>query len=412
LTEKDGRLTGKTTILRRKVRSKKTPITPRSVDIAAQSSLVDDLIDLSTPRKPNEVGAAVQKKAKVSVESKLTPEEEAGFLATGLTWGTDMFAKAASYMGAGNEAAAADENESKLHNSPMKKQVLDIFEEKVQQGSVRPDEVDDHTLHEIAGELNVLDRINMHLRRYAMFRFLQKKTGFEEFEILFAICAIWMLAVVVIFGPRVLCNCVAFVYPCYASYKTLENYTMIYRYVYPFEEDSDEEDGDYEDTISTTKRGSNKQDREPGATEEQDTEDELALEGAAQDMRVWLTYWTCLGVFGLVEFLADFLLFWMAYYEFLKMVFLLWLFIPRTDGSKIGSAIVYRRVVEPALLYLEPSIDAWLADVGRTGSEAFDEMSSVASEYLSLGVAKVFSMMATSAQSSPPEDVTAKRKAA
>jgi len=82
-----------------------------------------------------------------------------------------------------------------------------------------------------------------------------------------------------------------------------------------------------------------------------------ALEGnSVEGMQFWLTYWLVFSSFVLLEAMIDYLLFWVPLYYLLKLVFLLWLFLPMTRGA----TVVYTNVIAPLLRTHKNAIDAFL----------------------------------------------------
>ncbi|KAL1922912.1 uncharacterized protein VTP21DRAFT_9288 [Calcarisporiella thermophila] len=91
----------------------------------------------------------------------------------------------------------------------------------------------------------------------------------------------------------------------------------------------------------------------------------------------WLMYWIVVGLFGIAESVADLFVFWIPFYYEIKLLFILWLILPQTQGS----VFLYRRVVEPYFTQHEHEIDKTLAeyqesarrkgaDLGRKGLTA------------------------------------------
>mmetsp|Transcript_47528 Transcript_47528/g.64449 ORF Transcript_47528/g.64449 Transcript_47528/m.64449 type:complete len:128 (+) Transcript_47528:82-465(+) len=61
----------------------------------------------------------------------------------------------------------------------------------------------------------------------------------------------------------------------------------------------------------------------------------LALESdGADDDKQWLTYWVCFGVFNIIDQFAGFILVWIPFYYFIKLIFLVALFHPQTRGAE------------------------------------------------------------------------------
>jgi receptor expression-enhancing protein 5/6 len=61
------------------------------------------------------------------------------------------------------------------------------------------------------------------------------------------------------------------------------------------------------------------------------------------DDKQWLTYWIVFGLFSFVELFIGFILKFIPFYFILKMIFLLWLFLPNFNGAlKIYKLFVYK----------------------------------------------------------------------
>ncbi|KAI5116719.1 hypothetical protein M0805_000828 [Coniferiporia weirii] len=105
------------------------------------------------------------------------------------------------------------------------------------------------------------------------------------------------------FTSRVISSTVAFLYPGYASYKTLSQ-----------------------------------------------------RPASEADLERWLMYWSVLGCIVGVEYVAEWLISWLPLYYPMKTIFLLYLSLPQTRGS----SYIYINYLEPFLQYHEPEIDATL----------------------------------------------------
>jgi len=78
----------------------------------------------------------------------------------------------------------------------------------------------------------------------------------------------------------------------------------------------------------------------------------------------WMMYWVVFAIFTSVEpFLDFFFSFWFPFYNEIKIVFLLWLLSPLTEGS----SLLYRKFVHTILLRREKEIDN-LITVAQTSS--------------------------------------------
>ena len=59
------------------------------------------------------------------------------------------------------------------------------------------------------------------------------------------------------------------------------------------------------------------------------------------DDKHWLTYWICFAFFNLIETFSGFILRFIPFYFFLKIIFLIWLFMPNSHGA----ILVYQLLV-------------------------------------------------------------------
>lgn len=128
---------------------------------------------------------------------------------------------------------------------------------------------------------------------------IEKTTGVKRIYV--AQGLLGFVAIYMIFGyfAELVCNIVGFIYPAYASVKALES---------PNKED--------------------------------DTK--------------WLTYWVVFALFSVVEFFSDIIFSWFPFYWLVKVVFLIWCFLPiQTNGSNY----IYSRVILPIFLRHQQSVD-------------------------------------------------------
>merc|ERR1712232_445080 len=60
----------------------------------------------------------------------------------------------------------------------------------------------------------------------------------------------------------------------------------------------------------------------------------LALESeGAEDDKQWLTYWTVFGAFNIIDHFSKVITVFVPFYLFFKVLFLLWLMHPSTNGA-------------------------------------------------------------------------------
>jgi receptor expression-enhancing protein 5/6 len=79
----------------------------------------------------------------------------------------------------------------------------------------------------------------------------------------------------------------------------------------------------------------------------------LQTENDPEDDKQWLIYWVILGVFAVVEYWLDTFLSWFPLYYLIKLLFILWLYIPQTNGA----AVLYKTKVKPFFKKHEKSLD-------------------------------------------------------
>ncbi|KAI8596026.1 TB2/DP1, HVA22 family-domain-containing protein [Dissophora ornata] len=78
-------------------------------------------------------------------------------------------------------------------------------------------------------------------------------------------------------------------------------------------------------------------------------------------LTAWLMYWTVMGLFTLVEFVLDTFIFWFPFYYEIKLLFVLWMILPQTQGS----IYLYQAFVDPYLSQHENDIDKALKDMQK-----------------------------------------------
>merc|ERR1719493_294397 len=77
----------------------------------------------------------------------------------------------------------------------------------------------------------------------------------------------------------------------------------------------------------------------------------------------WMTYWIVHAGLTLVETVADVILgFWFPFYYSVKIVFLVWLLSPLTEGS----TLLYKEVLHPMLSQKEEEVDRFSQNVWET----------------------------------------------
>ncbi|KAG8710729.1 hypothetical protein FRC08_016787 [Ceratobasidium sp. 394] len=82
------------------------------------------------------------------------------------------------------------------------------------------------------------------------------------------------------------------------------------------------------------------------------------------DLERWLMYWSVMGCVVGVEYVAEWLIRWIPLYWEFKTIFLLYLALPQTQGA----TTIYNNQLQPVLKHYEPQIDA---SVARMRSRAY-----------------------------------------
>merc|ERR1712188_89653 len=126
-------------------------------------------------------------------------------------------------------------------------------------------------------EKSPVEKIEAFLDKIEIMQTLQDKTGVKKLYIAAGISLFIVIFILFGFGAGLLCNFVGFVYPAYASFKSLES---------------------------------------------QNTNDD----------RLWLTYWVVYSCFSLIEGFLEYVLFWVPFYYPIKLLFLFYL--PQTKGAQ------------------------------------------------------------------------------
>lgn len=90
----------------------------------------------------------------------------------------------------------------------------------------------------------------------------------------------------------------------------------------------------------------------------------------ANEMGHWLMYWIVYALFSLAETFADTLVSWFPFYYEMKLIFVFWLVLPITKGSRY----LYKKFVHPYLEQHEQHIDAYLNKAGEKGLETLKKV--------------------------------------
>ncbi|KAG0040617.1 receptor accessory protein 4 [Podila clonocystis] len=78
-------------------------------------------------------------------------------------------------------------------------------------------------------------------------------------------------------------------------------------------------------------------------------------------LTAWLMYWSVMGLFSIAEFVLDTFIFWFPFYYEIKLLFVLWMILPQTQGS----IYLYQAFVDPYLSQHEHEIDQTLKNLQK-----------------------------------------------
>mmetsp|Transcript_21579 Transcript_21579/g.19147 ORF Transcript_21579/g.19147 Transcript_21579/m.19147 type:complete len:151 (-) Transcript_21579:66-518(-) len=129
-------------------------------------------------------------------------------------------------------------------------------------------------------------------------KLISEKTGQNEKVVKNGILAVIILVFVLGFGASIVANIVGVLYPAFQSFKALES--------------------------------------------EQGLDD-----------KKWLTYWVIFSSFSMIDHFGEFILVWIPFYFLFKLCFLIYLFLPATDGA----SHIYITYVLPFYKKYEKDID-------------------------------------------------------
>ena len=88
-----------------------------------------------------------------------------------------------------------------------------------------------------------------------------------------------------------------------------------------------------------------------------------------KDQKNWLTYWAVFGSFILVDMFSPIIVKFIPFYFVMKILFLIWLFMPGSNGCKI----IYNLIVKKILRKYEEKIDTVVNNMGDVKDFVFNE---------------------------------------
>ncbi|SBT34388.1 HVA22/TB2/DP1 family protein, putative [Plasmodium ovale wallikeri] len=104
-----------------------------------------------------------------------------------------------------------------------------------------------------------------------------------------------------------------------------------------------------------------------------------AVESQSHDeTKLWLTYWVVFSLFFFIEYLIDVILFWVPFYYLIKLLFLLYLYMPQVRGAET----VYNLIIRPILLKHEKTIDDTVQKISQTATNHLTQITGNLTEKL------------------------------
>mmetsp|Transcript_61580 Transcript_61580/g.70607 ORF Transcript_61580/g.70607 Transcript_61580/m.70607 type:complete len:202 (-) Transcript_61580:293-898(-) len=88
------------------------------------------------------------------------------------------------------------------------------------------------------------------------------------------------------------------------------------------------------------------------------------------DDKLWLTYWSVYGLICVAENFIEWILAFVPFYYPIKMAFLIWMFLPQTQGS----VWLYDHFVDPVFNNYETEIDEFVGAFGSILVESYTEI--------------------------------------
>jgi len=159
-----------------------------------------------------------------------------------------------------------------------------------------------------------VDDLEMQLRKIPQLSKLQETLKFPIIYLLVGVLALSVVIIYVMSGLRAIAHLVGFIYPAWASLKAIN---------------SESKDDD----------------------------------------TLWLAYWVIYGFFTVVESITDVLLFWIPFYELIKICFYVYLY------QANGALVLYRTFLEPIVAMLEEKERKVKETIGSV-RQVFDETNS------------------------------------
>ncbi|ETW20487.1 hypothetical protein PFFVO_00540 [Plasmodium falciparum Vietnam Oak-Knoll (FVO)] len=169
----------------------------------------------------------------------------------------------------------------------------------------------------------VFNNIDDYVKKYPFLNNIGKKFGVKPSYIIVPFSVFLFLSLVFGWGAAIICNVVGFAYPAYQSFKAVESQSR-------------------------------------------------------DETKLWLTYWVVFSLFFFIEYLIDIILFWVPFYYLIKLLFLLYLYMPQVRGA----VMVYNYIIRPILLKHEKMIDDTVQKISQTATSHLTQITGNLTEKL------------------------------
>lgn len=121
-----------------------------------------------------------------------------------------------------------------------------------------------------------------------------------------------------------------------------------------------------------------------------------SIESKRDDDKHWLTYWVVFALFTTIDMFSGFILRFIPFYFFLKVVFLIWLFMPNSQGCNI----VYHLLVVRVFKSFEQDIDHATGKIGEYTKELVGQGVNMLDNKMNLNSGNILAGVVTTASMS------------
>ena len=112
----------------------------------------------------------------------------------------------------------------------------------------------------------------------------------------------------------------------------------------------------------------------------------LALESKGhEDDKQWLTYWVVFGLFNIVDQFASIILHYIPFYHFLKLCFLVFLYLPQVKGA----TLVYNALILPNFEEIDAKVGNMESALSDTTNNAVNASKDKLNEVVDAGKTKL-----------------------